>query len=124
MEKNKTDKKKSAPIPANKRTRVCNNGPMPPAKAGRSTNAYVSSFAPAPAYVRSPSHPQYPAGVAPYPYDRPAHVMYGSSSPPYHYSPEAAPPPAMAGPYSGAPISYPAYGYNNGMAPTYPQVYY
>ncbi|KMS97769.1 hypothetical protein BVRB_5g124020 [Beta vulgaris subsp. vulgaris] len=124
LEKNKTDKKKSAPIPANKRTRVCNNGPMPPAKAGRSTNAYVSSFAPAPAYVRSPSHPQYPAGVAPYPYDRPAHVMYGSSSPPYHYSPEAAPPPAMAGPYSGAPISYPAYGYNNGMAPTYPQVYY
>ncbi|XP_021716985.1 FRIGIDA-like protein 4a [Chenopodium quinoa] len=123
LEKFKTDKKKTASVPANKRTRVCNNGYMPPAKAGRSTNAYVSSFPPAPAYVRSPSHPQYPAGVAPYPYDRPAPAMYGSSSPPYPYSPEAAPP-AMAGPYSGAPISYPTYGYSNGMAPSYPQVYY
>ncbi|KNA24200.1 hypothetical protein SOVF_016610 [Spinacia oleracea] len=124
LERVKTDKKKTAPATANKRTRVCNNGYMPPAKAGRSTNAYVSSFPPAPAFVRSPSHPQYPAGVAPYIYDRPAPAMYGNNSPPYPYSPEAAPPPAMAGPYSGGPISYPAYGYSNGMAPSYPQVYY
>lgn len=124
LEKMKTDKKKTTPVPANKRTRVCNNGPMPPAKAGRSTNAYVSSFPSTPAaFVRSVSHPQYPAGVAPYPYDRPAPAMYGSSSPPYPYSPEPAPP-AMTGPYAGAPISYPAYVYNNGMAPSYPQVFY
>ncbi|KAL2922657.1 FRIGIDA-like protein 4a [Bienertia sinuspersici] len=124
LEKIKTDKKKTAPLPANKRTRVCNNAPMPPAKAGRSTNAYVSSFPPPPAFVRSPSHPQYPAGIVAYPYDRPTPAMYGSSSPPYPYSPEAAPPPAMAGPYSGAAITYPAYGYHNGMVPSYPQVYY
>lgn len=63
LEKTKTDKKKTgaaAAVAANKRTRVCNNGLMPPAKAGRITNAsYVSSF---PTFVRSP---QYPAGAAP-----------------------------------------------------------
>lgn len=118
LEKTKTDKKRTAAVPANKRTRVCHNGPMPPAKAGRLTNAYVSSFPPAPTVVGSPSHPQYPAGVPTYP------TVYGSTSPQYSYSPEAAPP-AMAGPYSAAPISYPAYGgYNNGMVPSYPQFYY
>ncbi|KAK9725531.1 hypothetical protein RND81_05G151200 [Saponaria officinalis] len=122
LEKTKIDKKRTAPAPANKRTRACNNGPMPPAKAGRLTNAYVSSFPPPPAFVRSPSHQQYPSGPMPYPYDRPAPSMYGTSSPPYHYSPEAVPTPAMA--YSGAPISYPAYCYSTGMSPSYPQAYY
>ncbi|KAJ8442776.1 hypothetical protein Cgig2_011046 [Carnegiea gigantea] len=118
LEKTKTDKKRTAAVPANKRTRVCHNGPMPPAKAGRLTNAYVSSFPPAPTVVGSPSHSQYPAAVSTYP------TVYGSTSPQYSYSPEAAPP-AMAVPYSAAPISYPAYGgYNNGMVPSYPQFYY
>ncbi|CAK9186364.1 unnamed protein product, partial [Ilex paraguariensis] len=69
-----------------------NGGPMPPAKAGRSTNAYVSSFPTGPTFVsRSPP------------------------SNPYVYSPEAAPP-AIAGPYPGAPMNYPAYGgYGNVM---------
>ncbi|CAL5380846.1 unnamed protein product [Camellia sinensis] len=39
LEKSKTEKKKPAAVPANKRTRVNSGGPMPPAKAGRSTNA-------------------------------------------------------------------------------------
>lgn len=122
LEKTKTDKRKPTTVPANKRTRVChNNGPMPPAKAGRLTNAYVSSFPPTPTILGSPSQPpiQYPSGVPPFP------AVYGSpNSPQYHYSPEAAAPPAMGGPYSGPPISYPVYGgYNNGMV-TYPQVYY
>ncbi|CAI0559499.1 unnamed protein product [Linum tenue] len=46
LKKVKTEKKKPVPaaIPANKRTRASTAGPMPPAKAGRLTNAYVSSF--------------------------------------------------------------------------------
>ncbi|KAK9287847.1 hypothetical protein L1049_016289 [Liquidambar formosana] len=127
LEKAKTEKKKPAAVPANKRTRASNGGPMPPAKAGRLTNAYVSSFPTAPTFVRSPSHGQYPAGVPPYPYDRPAAPsMYGSRSPPTHpyaYSPEAAP--SLAGSYPGAPMNYPAYGgYGNGLAPAYQQAYY
>ena len=127
LEKAKTDKKRPAAVPANKRTRASNGGPMPPAKAGRLTNAYVSSFPAAPTFIRSPSHTQYPAAVPAYPYDRPAApAMYGSRSPPanpYAYSPEAAPP--LAGSYPGAPINYPAYGgYGNGMAPAYQQAYY
>ncbi|XP_057958156.1 FRIGIDA-like protein 4a [Malania oleifera] len=129
LEKAKTDKKKpAAAVPANKRTRGSNGGPMPPAKAGRSTNAYVSSFPAAPTFVRSPSHAQYPAaGMPTYAYDRPAApTMYGSRSPPtnpYAYSPEAAPP--LAGSYPGAPINYPTYGgYGNGLAPAYQQAYY
>ncbi|KAL0323610.1 UNVERIFIED_CONTAM: FRIGIDA-like protein 4a [Sesamum angustifolium] len=59
LEKAKIEKKKPA-SPAAKRTRASNGGPMPPAKAGRSTNAYVSSFPSPPTYVRSPSHTQYP----------------------------------------------------------------
>ncbi|GMH08433.1 hypothetical protein Nepgr_010273 [Nepenthes gracilis] len=122
LEKTKNDKKRPAAVPANKRTRACNNGPMPPAKAGRLTNAYVSSFPATPPFVRSPSHPQYPTSVAPYPYDRPAApAMYGSRSPPYVYSPEAAPP-AIAGSYHTAPISYPAYGVYG--TPSYAQAYY
>lgn len=123
LEKTKTEKKRSPDVPANKRTRASNNGPMPPAKAGRLANAYVSSFpVTAPAFVRSPSHAQYPARVSPY-HSPP---MYGSQSPvspPYHYSPEAASPPY----HPGAPIGYPVYGgYHNGMAPqSYPlQPYY
>lgn len=120
---NKTEKRKPAAVPANKRTRANNGGPMPPAKAGRLTNAYVSSFpATAPTFVRSPSHAQYPAPVPPY-HSPP--TMYGSRSPPtnpYAYSPEAAP---MAGSYPGAPMTYPAYAsYGNGMAPAYQQAYY
>ncbi|XP_061338642.1 FRIGIDA-like protein 4a [Gastrolobium bilobum] len=125
LEKVKIEKKKPAAVPANKRTRASNSngGPMPPAKAGRLTNAYVSSFPAAPTFVRSPSHGQYPAALPPYP--SPPH-MYGSRSPPanhYAYSPEPAP--AIAGSYPTAPMNYPAYGgYGNVLAPTYQQAYY
>ncbi|MBA0684953.1 hypothetical protein Goari_026501, partial [Gossypium aridum] len=54
LEKTKTEKRKPVVVPANKRTRVNNGGPMPPAKAGRLTNAYVSSFPAPPPFVRSP----------------------------------------------------------------------
>ncbi|XP_027363026.1 FRIGIDA-like protein 4a isoform X2 [Abrus precatorius] len=126
LEKVKTEKRKPVAVPANKRTRASNSngGPMPPAKAGRLTNAYVSSFpaAAAPTFVRSPSHGQYPAALPPYP--SPPH-MYGSRSPPanpYAYSPEPAP---IAGSYPAAPMNYPAYGgYGNVLAPTYQQAYY
>ncbi|GAV84856.1 Frigida domain-containing protein [Cephalotus follicularis] len=123
LEKVKTEKKKAAAVPANKRTRASNNGPMPPAKAGRLMNAYVSSFPAPPTFVRSPSHTQYPAGVPPY-HSPPA--VYGSRSPPvnpYAYSPEAPPPP-LAVSYP-APMNYPVYGaYSNGLAPAYQQAYY
>ncbi|GFP91794.1 frigida-like protein 4a, partial [Phtheirospermum japonicum] len=66
LEKAKIEKKKPA-SPAAKRTRASNGGPMPPAKAGRSTNAYVSSFPYRPTYIRSPSHSQYPSPVPAYP---------------------------------------------------------
>ncbi|KAL6971549.1 FRIGIDA-like protein 4a [Sarracenia purpurea var. burkii] len=115
LEKAKNEKKKPAAVPVNKRTRANNGGPMPPAKAGRSTNAYVSSFPAAPSFVRSPSHNQYPAGMPP-PYAA-APAMYGSRSPPaspYAYSPEA---------YPGAPMNYSPYG-GYGIAPAYQQAYY
>ncbi|OMO80749.1 Frigida-like protein [Corchorus capsularis] len=125
LEKTKTEKRKPAAVPANKRTRASNGGPMPPAKAGRLMNAYVSSFPAPPTFVRSPTHTQYPAPVPAYPSPPPA--MYGSRSPPtnpYAYSPEAAPPP-LAGSYPGAPMNYPAYGgYGNGLAPAYHQQAY
>ncbi|XP_055813520.1 FRIGIDA-like protein 4a [Solanum dulcamara] len=115
LEKPKNEKKRPAAVPANKRTRASNGGPMPPAKAGRSTNAYVSSFPVAPAFVRSPPHTQYPQAVPAYA-SPPA--IYGSRSPPYPYSPEAAP-------YPGTPVNYSPYGgYCNGMAPAYQQAYY
>lgn len=124
LEKVKTEKRKPAAVPANKRTRANNGGPMPPAKAGRLTNAYVSSFPAAPTIMRSPSHVQYPAGVPPYHSPPP---MYGSRSPPtnpYAYSPEGAPP-TLAGSYPVAPMNYPAYGgYGNGIASAYQQAYY
>ena len=124
LEKAKIEKKRPAAVPANKRTRANNGGPMPPAKAGRSTNAYVSSFPAAPQFVRSPSHTQYPAGVPMYP-SSPA--MYGSRSPPtnpYAYSPEAASPP-FSHSYQVAPMNYPPYGgYGNGVAPAYQHAYY
>ncbi|KAK9146644.1 hypothetical protein Sjap_006547 [Stephania japonica] len=125
LEKAKVEKKKPAAAPATKRTRASNGGPMPPAKAGRLTNAYVSSFpVAAPTFIRSPSHAQYPAAVPSYPYDRP---MYGSRSPPaVVYSPEeTAPPPMFGGAYPGAPLTYAAYGgYGNGLAAGYQQAYY
>ncbi|XP_010551726.1 PREDICTED: FRIGIDA-like protein 4a [Tarenaya hassleriana] len=93
LEKAKTEKRKPASVPANKRTRASYNGPMPPAKAGRITNAYVSSFPAPPTFIRSLTHsPQYPTP----PYT--SHM-----SPPYQYSPEAG---HMA--YAGSPISFPA----------------
>jgi hypothetical protein len=126
LEKAKNEKRKPAPVPANKRTRVCTNGPMPPAKAGRLTNAYVSSFPPPPTFVRSPSHTQYPAPVPPY-HSPPPQTVYGSRSPPtnpYTYSPEAAAPPPLAGSYP-APMNYNPYvGYGNGFVPAYQQAYY
>ncbi|KAI3459390.1 hypothetical protein Pfo_016053 [Paulownia fortunei] len=122
LEKAKIEKKKPA-SPAAKRTRASNGGPMPPAKAGRSTNAYVSSFPSPPTYIRSPSHTQYPAAVPAYP-AVPAVYGHGSRSPPYAYSPEA-PPPAIVGSYPVSPVNFPAYGgYSNGMAPAYQQAYY
>ncbi|KAL2244031.1 FRIGIDA-like protein 4a [Sesamum indicum] len=121
LEKAKIEKKKPA-SPAAKRTRASNGGPMPPAKAGRSTNAYVSSFPSPPTYVRSPSHTQYPAPVPAYP-AVPAVYGHGSRSPPYAYT--EAPPPAIVGSYPVSPVNFPAYGgYNNGMAPAYQQPYY
>nr|GMD87117.1 FRIGIDA-like protein 4A [Ipomoea batatas] len=122
LEKSKTEKKKTAATttvtaaPANKRTRVNNGGPMPPAKAGRSSNAYVSSFPSAPAFVRSPPHTQYPVGVPTYPTSPAMYLHGGNRSPPYVYSPEAAP-------YPGSPYS-PYGGYTNGVAPAYHQAYY
>ncbi|XP_071697268.1 FRIGIDA-like protein 4a [Rutidosis leptorrhynchoides] len=129
LEKVKVEKKRPAAVgPANKRTRASNVGPMPPAKAGRITNAYVSSFPAPPTFVRSPSHTQYPAGVPSYSVPPPMYG-HGSRSPPTNpyaaYSPEAAPlsPPLS---YPGTPpMSYPPYGgYGNGMAHAYPQAYY
>lgn len=100
---------------------------MPPAKAGRLTNAYVSSFPAPPTFVRSPSHTQYPATGVPQYQVAPPMYGHGSRSPPashYVYSPEAASPP-LAASYPGVPMSYPAYGgYGNGMAPVYQQAYY
>ncbi|XP_076952528.1 FRIGIDA-like protein 4a [Bidens hawaiensis] len=102
LEKVKSEKRLPAvATAANKRTRACNVGPMPPAKAGRITNTYVSSSPqpqqspPQPMLVRSPSHTQYP----PPPYTTiPPPQMYGTArSPPANhypspaYSPEAAP---------------------------------
>ncbi|OVA05448.1 Frigida-like [Macleaya cordata] len=132
LEKAKVDKKKPVVVPANKRTRANNGGPMPPAKAGRLTNAaYVSSFpAAAPTFIRSPSHGPYPAGVPHYPYDRAtAPAMYGNRSPPcvrdpYAYSPEESSPPMLNPSYPGPALNYPAYGgYGNGL-PMYQQTYY
>ncbi|KAL6185779.1 hypothetical protein ACLB2K_041905 [Fragaria x ananassa] len=77
-QKVKPEKKKPVAAPANKRTRANHGGPMPPAKAGRLANAYVSSFPSPPTFVRSPSHAQYPAGFSPY-HSPP--TMYGSRSP-------------------------------------------
>ncbi|KAG6394934.1 hypothetical protein SASPL_145525 [Salvia splendens] len=124
LEKVKIEKKKPA-SPAAKRTRASTGGPMPPAKAGRSINAYVSSFPSPPTYVRSPpSHTQYsPAAVPAYP-AVPGVYGLGSRSPSYVYSPDA-PPPAIVGSYPVSPVSFPAYGgYSNGMAPAYQQAYY
>ncbi|KAK1401406.1 hypothetical protein POM88_001011 [Heracleum sosnowskyi] len=86
LEKVKTEKKRPADVPANKRTRTNNGGPMPPAKAGRLTNAYVSSFPAPPTFVRSPSHSPYPAtGVLQY-HVSPPMYEHGSRSPPAsHY---------------------------------------
>ncbi|KAK9933318.1 hypothetical protein M0R45_020519 [Rubus argutus] len=116
LDKVKPEKKRPVAAPANKRTRANHGGPMPPAKAGRLANAYVSSFPSPPTFVRSPSHAQYPAGFSPYhspptmygsrspqtnPYGSPQTNPYGSpqtnayASPPanhYAYSPEAASP--------------------------------
>ncbi|KAK4478097.1 hypothetical protein RD792_017362 [Penstemon davidsonii] len=112
LEKVKIEKKKPVASPAAKRTRASNGGPMPPAKAGRSTNAYVSSFPSPPTYIRSPSHTQYPSPVPAYP----AGYGIGNRSPQYAYSPEA---------YPVSPVNYSPYGgYSNGMGHAYQQAYY
>ncbi|OWM74262.1 FRIGIDA-like protein 4a [Punica granatum] len=127
LEKVKTEKKRQPiSVPANKRTRANNGGPMPPAKAGRITNAYVSSFPAPPAFVRSPSHGQYHAGVSPY--HSPPTSIYGSVSPPppspYVYSPEGAPP-GLAGSYPAPPpMSYPPPPYAGYGGPAYQPAYY
>ncbi|KZV16406.1 FRIGIDA-like protein 4a [Dorcoceras hygrometricum] len=123
LDKTKIEKKKPA-SPTAKRTRGSTGGPMPPAKAGRSTNAYVSSFPSPPTYIRSPSHSQYPSPVPAYPA---TFTMYphGNRSPQYTYSPENAPPPTIIGSYPVSPVNYQAYGgYSNAMAPAYQQAYY
>lgn len=141
LEKAKTEKKRPAAAPANKRTRASSNGgPMPPAKAGRLTNAYVSSFHSPPSYVRSPSQVQHPAPGSPYQSPQavyanrsPSYVYSPETASPYAYSPEAGSPYAysqetaapLAGPYPGAPMNYPAYGgYCNTMASAYHQQAY
>ncbi|CAM8918260.1 unnamed protein product [Rhodiola kirilowii] len=115
LEKAKTEKKKpvAMAVPANKRTRVSTGGgPMPPAKAGRSTNAYVSSsfqtattFARSPSQTQcnvSPSQSQYTAASpshSPYTISpshsqytiSPQHSQYASVSPPYHYDMQSGP---------------------------------
>lgn len=129
LEKVKSEKKRpAAAVPANKRTRASNVGPMPPAKAGRITNAYVSSFPAPPTFLRSPSQTQYPAVVPAYPVPPPMYG-HGSRSPPTNpyvtYSPEAAPLSPPLGSYPGTPMNYTVYGgYGNGMAPAYQQAYY
>ncbi|KAK9070720.1 hypothetical protein SSX86_011122 [Deinandra increscens subsp. villosa] len=119
LEKVKMEKKRPAAAgPANKRIRASNVGSMPPAKAGRITNAYVSSFPAPPTFARSPSHTQYPAG-----YSIPSPVYgHGSRSPPTNpyaspYSPEASAPhlsplsypysPEAAASHLSPPLSYP-----------------
>ncbi|CAN1807895.1 FRIGIDA-like protein 4a [Linum perenne] len=130
LEKVKTEKKKPAAVPANKRTRASTAGPMPPAKAGRMTNAYVSSFPAPPTFVRSPSHHQYPAAGIPAYASPPPPAVYGTPSPqsPYAYSPEAVhhpipgsytmnyPPPPPPGAYGGYATA--------GFAPAYHQQAY
>uniref|UniRef100_A0A7N0VG16 FRIGIDA-like protein n=1 Tax=Kalanchoe fedtschenkoi TaxID=63787 RepID=A0A7N0VG16_KALFE len=116
LEKAKTEKKKPATnaAPANKRTRVSTGGGlMPPAKAGRSTNAYVSSsFQTAPTFVRSPSQTQYSSASpsqsqfttassshSPYAIS-PSHTQYAISPQQSQYSPpymQAAPGPILYG---------------------------
>ncbi|KAI7744914.1 hypothetical protein M8C21_021595 [Ambrosia artemisiifolia] len=132
LEKVKIEKKRlPAPAsPANKRTRACNVGPMPPAKAGRITNTYVSS-SPSPQqppqamFLRSPSHTQYP----PQPYATiPPPQMYGNRSPPANpysspaYSPEAAPHSPVFYPPT-PPMNYPPPAYGGGYG-AFQQVYY
>ncbi|PWA45714.1 Frigida-like protein [Artemisia annua] len=124
LEKVKVEKKSpAAATPANKRTRACTMGPMPPAKAGRIANTYVSSFpAPPPTYVRSPQHTQYhspPYAVQP--------QMYGhgnTRSPPANhyaaYSPEHSP--VLSYP-STPPMNYPPPGGYMGYG-GYQQAYY
>lgn len=101
---------------------------MPPAKAGRLANAYVSSFPVPPAFVRSPSHGQYQPGVSPY--HSPPTTIYGSVSPPppnpYAYSLEAAAP-GIGGPYPAPPpppMSYPPPPYAGYGGPAYQPAYY
>ncbi|KAE8658359.1 FRIGIDA-like protein 4a [Hibiscus syriacus] len=125
LEKSKTEKRKPVVVPANKRTRASNGGPMPPAKAGRLTNAYVSSFHAPPPFVRSPSHTQYPTPVQGYPSPPAMHTQYptpvqGYPSPPAMHTQYPTPvqgypsPPAMYG--SRSPPANP-YAYSPEAAP-------
>ncbi|CAN6197002.1 unnamed protein product [Urochloa humidicola] len=92
LEKAKTEKKKAASSassggssgPATKRIRASNGGPMPPAKAGRTNNASVSSFPAPTTFARSPSHTSY-ATTSPshtsYATASPSHASYATTSP-------------------------------------------
>ncbi|XP_047315365.1 FRIGIDA-like protein 4a [Impatiens glandulifera] len=127
----KTERKRPAAVPANKRTRASNGGPMPPAKAGRSTNAYVSSFPTnaVPAFMKSPSPPTHYGGGG-YPVSP---VMYGNRSPPSsspysaYSSPEAGVPHLIGSyPVAPPPMNYSPYGggYGNAMPLQYQPAYY
>ncbi|KAK1350227.1 hypothetical protein POM88_054710 [Heracleum sosnowskyi] len=77
LEKVKTEKKRPAAV---------HGGPMPPAKAGRLTNASVSSFPAPPTFVRSPSHSRYPTtGVPQYQVSPPMYGHDSRSPPASHY---------------------------------------
>ncbi|EPS62727.1 hypothetical protein M569_12062, partial [Genlisea aurea] len=85
LDKAKVEKKKPS-SPTAKRTRASIGGPMPPpAKAVRSSNAYVSSFPSPPPpppttyIISSPSHTQYPVSAA-YP-SAPPPPVYGHGTP-------------------------------------------
>ncbi|XP_047310980.1 FRIGIDA-like protein 4a [Impatiens glandulifera] len=129
LEKTKNEKKKpAASMAANKRTRgnINGGGMAPPAKAGRSTNAYVSSFPTSPAYVRSPSNPnEHPLSPA----------VYGNRTSPSsssNYHPYSSPPleavavgpvQFVGGYMAPAVVNYsPPYGM--GVTTTYQPAYY
>ncbi|KAL8222916.1 hypothetical protein R6Q57_020315 [Mikania cordata] len=131
LEKVKIEKKRMpAPAsPANKRTRACNVGPMPPAKAGRITNTYVSSSPappqlPPPTFVRSPpSHTQYPS--PPYTTIPPPQIYGNTRSPPANhyaapaYSPEAASHSPVFSYPPTPPMNYPPVAYGGAYGALY-----
>ncbi|KAK1369215.1 hypothetical protein POM88_035307 [Heracleum sosnowskyi] len=79
-------KEKASSCPCQQANKNQQRRPVPPAKAGRLTNAYVSSFPAPPIFVRSPSHSPYPATGVPQYQVSPPMYGHGSRSPPAsHY---------------------------------------